>query len=405
MKKVFVFLAGAALSVTACGGHETERAAAERQPLDVRVMEASVSDVARPFETGGVVRARTTATLVSRIVAEVREVLAVPGDRVRAGAVLVRLDARELRAHQARAEASAAAAEQAVRAARTGRDGAQAALSLAAATHERIAALRAKNSATPNELDQAVSSLRGAEAQAQGAEAGIRQAEAAAVAADAARDAARVAVSYATITAPFDGVVTEKLVEPGNMASPGVPLIRVEDVQGFRLEVRVDEGRAGEIDRTRPVEVVFDSVSSPAGRPAAVAANTAQASSPSTPGGALGRVAEISRALDPGSHAFLVKIDLPQDASLRSGMFGRARFSGPPHRALVIPASALVRQGQLTSVFVVGSDKRARVRLVNVGDGTEGRVEVLAGLDAGERVVVSPPPGLVDGAPVREVRR
>jgi hypothetical protein len=86
-------------------------------------------------------------------------------------------------------------------------------------------------------------------------------------------------------------------------------------------------------------------------------------------------------------------------------MFGRARFAGPARRALTVPGSAVVRRGQLTSVFVVGSDNRARLRMVNVGAESGGRVEVAAGLDAGERVVLTPPAALADGAPVREVRR
>jgi hypothetical protein len=98
-------------------------------------------------------------------------------------------------------------------------------------------------------------------------------------------------------------------------------------------------------------------------------------------------------------------VDLPAAAAVRSGMFGRARFAGPARRALTVPSSAVVRRGQLASVFVVGGDNRARMRMVNVGDDAGGRVEIAAGLDAGERVVVSPPPTLVDGAPVREVRR
>jgi RND family efflux transporter MFP subunit len=393
MKRLSGLLLLSAVVVSGCGrgSHESGSAAPGGPPRDVQSAVASTTDLPRQFETGGVVKARTTATLTSRIVAEVEEVRVRPGDRVRAGQVLIRLDARELRANRARAEASAAAAEQAVKAAVTARESAEAARVLASATHQRIAELRAKNSATPHEYDQAVSALRGAEAQAQGAQAGIEQAQAGAVAARAAVDGARVGESYASITAPFDGVVTEKLVEPGNTASPGLPLMTIEDVRAFRLEVRVDEARVGEIEASRPVAVVLES---PIGSPAS-----------SAPAALTGRIAEIARALDPDAHAFLVKIDLPAQQGLRSGMFGRARFAGPGRRALAVPERALVRNGQLTSVFVVGSDGRAHLRLVNPGLPASGLVEIAAGLDEGERVVVSPPPGLVDGAPVREARR
>jgi RND family efflux transporter MFP subunit len=165
----------------------------------------------------------------------------------------------------------------------------------------------------------------------------------------------------------------------------------VEDTRGFRLEVKVDETRVGAIDATKPVEVAL--------QPAVV--ETASPSYAVVPG----KIAEFARALDPGSHAFLVKIDLPESATLRSGMFGRARFAGAANRSLTVPASAVVRRGQIASVFVVGADNRAALRMVQVGAASETGAEVVAGLDAGERVVVNAPPALVDGTPVREVRR
>ena len=189
---------------------------------------------------------------------------------------------------------------------------------------------------------------------------------------------ADVAASYATLSAPFDGVVTDKSVDPGNMASPGMPLVTVEDDRAFRLEVRLDESRAAFAHVGDEVTVTLDAAASPL----------------------TGRVAEVERMLDPGSHDFLVKIDLPAGTALRSGMYARAVFRGPARTGLAVPDAAVVRQGQLTSVFVVGADNHARLRLVNASEPVAGTVEVRAGLTAGERVVVGPPPALVDGSPV-----
>jgi RND family efflux transporter MFP subunit len=168
-------------------------------------------------------------------------------------------------------------------------------------------------------------------------------------------------------------VVTEKMVEPGNMAAPGTPLMRLEDTRQFRLDVRIDESRAAQVSPGNAVQVSLDAGAE--GVPTVVA----------------GTVAEIGRAVDAGARAFLVKIRLPDGPGLRSGMFGRAQFSTRPRRALTVPAGALVRRGQMTSVFVVEQDV-ARLRLVNVS-GTE----VLAGLSPGEVVVITPPPALTDG--------
>jgi hypothetical protein len=112
-----------------------------------------------------------------------------------------------------------------------------------------------------------------------------------------------------------------------------------------------------------------------------------------------GRVAEVQRVLDAG-HDFLVKIDVPAGTSLRSGMYGRAVFRGAARRALAVPESAVVRRGQLASVFVIDAGGLARLRLVNASEAVDGRVEIRAGVQAGERVVLAPPPALVDGSPV-----
>jgi len=106
-------------------------------------------------------------------------------------------------------------------------------------------------------------------------------------------------------------------------------------------------------------------------------------------------VEEVSRSVDADARAFLVKIALPNLPGLRSGEFGRARFHGPPRRTLTVPPSAIVRRGQLTSVFVV-EDGRARLRLVNAHDS-----EVVAGLTEADVVVLSPPLGLIDGRRIK----
>jgi membrane fusion protein, multidrug efflux system len=111
-----------------------------------------------------------------------------------------------------------------------------------------------------------------------------------------------------------------------------------------------------------------------------------------------GRVSEIGR-LDPASHSFLVKVDLPGNPPLRSGMFGRAAFDGPARRAIVVPASAVVRRGQLAFVFTL-SDGRARLRAVSVGPVVASGVEIAAGVSSGEAVVTAPPDGLLDGTRV-----
>lgn len=361
------------LGLAACSTPTDKAPADAAAPIAVTVAPVTMAEIAEAIDAGGVVQARTTATMTARILAPVREVRVSPGDRVRSGQVLIVLDGRDLSAGARGARAAALAAGQGSTAAAAERQSAEAGLVLARATHARIAGLHAKRSATAQELDDATASLRAAEARAAGAAARAQQAESAIEGASAASEAAATTESYAVITAPFDGVVTEKLVEPGNMASPGAPLLRIEDTRGFRLEVRVDESRVGQIQPGATVPVALDS---------GVGGATTTVS---------GTVTEISRAVDADTRAFLVKVSLPDWSGLRSGLFGRARFAGTTRKALTVPADAIVKRGQVTSVFVVDNGV-ARARLVDLRGN-----EVLAGLSEKESVIVAPAPAVTDG--------
>jgi multidrug efflux pump subunit AcrA (membrane-fusion protein) len=355
----------AACSTPAVAGASVDTA----DPVAVTTARAVMTDVATAIDSDGVVQARTTAVIMARLVAPVREVRVLPGDHVRRGQTLAVLDGDDLVAAARAVRSAAVAADEGTKAAAAELQAAEAALTLARASHDRIAGLEARRSATAQELDEAVAMLRSAEARVAGASARALQARAALDGARAASDQAKITASFTTIVAPFDGVVTEKMVEPGNMASPDRPLLRLEDTSRFRLEVRVDESRAEEIRNGASVPVFLGTAASPVD----------------------GTVVEVSRAVDSDARAFVVKIALPDVPGLRSGAFGKARFSASARRGLTIPASAIVRRGQLTSAFVVDNG-RARVRLVNVSES-----EVLAGLTESELVILSPPAGLVDG--------
>jgi multidrug efflux pump subunit AcrA (membrane-fusion protein) len=364
-------------ALAGCAARVAEAAPAEADAVRVAVAAVTMGDVAGGIDAGGVVQARTTATIAARILAPVREVRVAPGDRVRRGQTLVVLDAGDLAAGARAARAAALAAERGAQAAAADLTAADTDLTLARARHDRIAALAATRSATAQELDDAIAALRSADARVAAASARALQASAAADGARAASEQARTSASFTTVTAPFDGLVTETIAEPGNLAAPGAPLLRLEDGTGFRLEVRLDESRASHLRHGDRVAVFLGT--------AATAVE--------------GTVDEISRAVDADARALLVKIALPGVPGLRSGTFGKARLAGPTRAALTVPPAAIVRRGQLTSVFVVEAGV-ARVRLVDVRDG-----EVLAGLAESEVVVLSPPAGLTDGRRISQEGR
>jgi RND family efflux transporter MFP subunit len=357
------------LSQIACAAQRPGDANEEdaRPPVPVSTAVVAMTDLDETFETGGTVQARVTAIVTSRILAPILDVRVAPGDRVRNGQVLIVLDGRDLGARTRGANAASTAAQERARAADADARGADASLVVARATYDRIAALQAKRSATPQELDDATAALRVAEARVAASGARQKENQAAIAGAQADSEAARATESYTQIVAPFDGVVAEKHVDAGNMASPGTPLLRIEDTRGFSLNVRVDESRVGAVPLGAAVPVL-------------VSEQTLN-----------GSVAEVSRAVDSDARAFLVKIDLPMAAGLRSGTYGRARFTTGTRRALTVSPEAIVRRGQVSSVFVV-ADGVARLRLINVAGS-----EVLAGLASGERVIVAPSPDVVDG--------
>jgi RND family efflux transporter MFP subunit len=366
--------------MSACSRAPETLIAGTAPPLYVTETVAAVRELPATFEAGGIVRARLTAAIASRVMASVIAVPVRAGDRIARGALLVSLDGREVMANRDRAVAAVAGAEQSVLAARSDVAAAQANVVLAQATHERIATLAARKSATPHELDEAVAALNAATAQLQASEARSAAASAALDASRSTEMAADASASYTRLTAPFDGVITEQSVDRGAMAMPGVPLLTIEDPSTFQVEVRLDESRATQVHVGDAVEVILDAP-----------ARVRDASDTS------GHVKEIAR-IDPASHAFLVKIDLPTAPDLRSGAFARARFQGTSRRALAVSKTALVRRGQLSFVFRIDPPNRiARLRAVSPGAAVRQQVEILDGLADGDHLVDSPPPSLADG--------
>ena len=373
------------MSAGGCASPATEEAS--KSPITiVTIARATVEDVSSSFEAGGVVRPRATALIASRVLAPIAQVHVRAGDRVRRGTTLVTLEAQDIHAESSRAEAGSMSAAEAARAASDDVRAAESALTLARATHDRMASLHAKRSATAQELDQAVAALTAAEAQRASAQSRLAAAEAARLGAEASAQAAAITATYTVLSAPFDGIVTERRADPGSMATPGSPLLILEDSTTYRLEVQADEARARFVRPGQLVSVRIDSV--PSGED----------------GWANAHVTEIAR-IDSASHTFLVKIDLPPTTALRSGLFGRARFPGPTRRALIVPKSALIRRGQLTFVYAVDAEQRARLRPISTGTSNMDRAEVLAGLRDGDAIVTDPPASLTDGARVTGAQR
>jgi RND family efflux transporter MFP subunit len=285
------------------------------------------------------------------------------------------LDTAQRQAEEAQREARSAEAE--VNAAIAA---AKAQLDLTQTTFRRMRELFEKRSISNQEFDEAQAKVRLAEARLEMAQAKRKQLEARISQSGEAVKSAGIMRDYSQVTAPFAGVVTEKRVEPGNLATPGAPLLLIEQAGAFRLEVPVDESLLGGLKRGQRIEVLLEALDRTLMAP----------------------VAEIVPVVDAATRSVTVKLDLPAVANLRSGMSGRARFAGGVGRALVAPASAIRSEGSLQTLFVADGGV-ARSRMVTLGDRRSDQAQVLTGLAEGERVITPIPVALRDGDRV-EVR-
>jgi len=342
-----------ALLTAGCGEKKQTVAAAPPVVRDVALVQAQRAAIPDYVEAMGTVRAAQTSQLSSQIVATISAIRAAEGQRVRKGDVLIVLDDAQQQAGLDRASAAVNAARQDIAAS-------DADYGLANSTLARYQTLFERKSVSPHEFDQVQAQAKAAVAHRDQAQAGLAQATAA-------EAQARSALGYTRIRAPFDGVIAEKRADPGVLAAPGVPLLTIEDTHHFRMEVAVDEHDIGVIRLGAPANVVVDAL-----------------------GEFQGKIVQIVPAADPASRSFLVKVELPADARLRSGLSGHARFNCGERQAITIPREAVLDRGQLQAVYVVGPDKLADLRYVTLGKPADNRVEVLAGLQEGEWLVAQP---------------
>ena len=382
MKLYFLLLPVPVLLLSSCGNEPPRRAAQpQTPPVAVSVAAAATRDWPGCYEATGTVRARTTATISSKVMGYVQQVRAQVGEHVREGQALIALDARDLDANLRRAEAGRAEVESAIPELENATAAAKASLDLAQTTFKRMEELASKKSISNQEMDEASGRLKSAQANYDMVRSRRTQITSKMATVEQEVRAAQIMRDYANIAAPFAGVVITRTVEPGNLATPGTPLLTLEQDGLYRLEASVDESRLASVRVGQAVEAVIE-------------ANDRRSNA---------RVSEIVPSVDSASRTYIVKLDLPAAPNLRTGMFGRAIFPLAAQKVVAVPPAAILERGQLQSVFVVENGV-AHTRLITTGLHTSVAVEVLSGLTVGESVVLPVPAGLLDGARV-EIRQ
>ncbi|MGH9463642.1 MAG: efflux RND transporter periplasmic adaptor subunit [Vicinamibacteria bacterium] len=345
--------------------------------LSVQIYEARKAPVSRLYQAAGTLQARETAVLTSKVAGFVREVKVRSGDRVEQGQLLIVLEADELEARLRGARAALEESRQAAVEAESGLEAAEATARLGTTTYERFQELNEKRAVSRQEFDEVEERYTAALAGKKSAEAGRVRAHSALERAEADVAVAEAMWRYTQIVSPFPGRVIERHVDPGNLASPGGRLLVIEQRGPLRAEVSVDQSEVGSIAVGSFADLQLQGRAGPV----------------------RGRVGEVVPAVDPSSRAFLVKVDLPEEAEglpLAPGMFVRAEFEVGETERMQISAAALFRRGELDMVWVI-EEGRAQLRLVTVGSRRGDLIEVLSGLSDGERIVVQPDSTLQEG--------
>jgi len=379
-----------------CGKKEpsTKTNIVPREQVNVPVTKVSLGAMERFYEATGTVKAKTTTQVSSNLMGRIVSFPAAEGDAVGRGQVLVEIDNRENQAQLQKAqaglrEASAAlteidrTAEAAVASVRT----AESNKLLAAQTFARFKELYARRSASGQEFDEAQARLTSADSELVRAKANVQTVLSRKPQVNARIDQARADIAntkvyegYRRIVSPVSGVVVKKFAESGAIASPGVPLLSIEDNSQYLLEVGVEETQSRLVRLGSRVNVRIDAL--------------AQAE-------LFGTVAEILPSSDAASRTSTVKIALPASPLLKSGLYGLARFPVQQMQAITIPQTALVERGQLSGVYIVGADGIAQFRLVTTGKSSDGYVEILSGVSEGDDIVAANTAALSDGVKVR----
>jgi RND family efflux transporter MFP subunit len=337
-----------------CSSERKDISAPPEVVRNVAVISARRATVPDYLEAVGTVRASQSSQIASQMMGNILEVRVHEGDRVSRGQVLAVIDDAQPRAGLDQATAAQTAAQQEITASESDSH-------LAETTLKRYQDLYEKKSVSPQEFDEV-------KARFQGAQAHLDMSRASQVQAQAALARARTSLEYSRVRAPFDGVVTAKQVDTGTLTSPGMPLFTLEDPRRYRLEATVDEGDIASVRIGQTIAARID----------ALDAELA------------GRVAQIVPAADSATRSFLIKIDLPTDQRLRSGLFGRARILRGEKTNILVPRSAIVSRGQLQAVYVLDPVQIAALRYVTLGNIVSDQVEVLSGLDGDERLIAAP---------------
>ncbi|MEH6763408.1 MAG: efflux RND transporter periplasmic adaptor subunit [Aequorivita antarctica] len=355
MKKIYtILLFSAVLSFTACNNSSEEKKIDSTPAVSVTVSSVAAENNTPFLTASGKIEAANSATLSTRMMGFVDKVLVNVGQKVTKGQLLVSINNSDLSAKQAQTSA--------------GITEAQAAFNNAEKDYQRFQNLFADNSASQKELDDQRARYEMAKARLEGAKQ--------------MKNEVQSQFAYVNLRAPFNGVVTSKSIEAGDMANPGAPLISIEGPGNFEVTASVPESEISKIKSGSEVQVIVKS------------------SDKILPG----TVTEVSTSAKNTGGQYLVKVVLDKtDESILSGMYATVQFpieKKTDVTTVLVPAEALVKRGQLTGIYTVSQNNTALLRWLRLGRTYGDNVEVLSGLNVDENYIISADGKLFNGAKI-----
>lgn len=358
----------------------------------VQTVKVTKEQTSSGIEYSGTVEASKSAMVSPKLMALIEEMPIAEGDIVTKGQLIAQLDKRDLDAQLLQAIAGVSQAEaayqQALAASEEGKAGmiqAKAALELAEKNLNRYRILYEEESISKSQFEEVEANYKYAQSGVEQIRKKIAQADAATGQAMAGKSQAeaqvqsvKIMMSYATVTAPFTGVVAKKFMDIGAMTAPGQPLVRIESQDALELAIAVPESDLKGIKAGDSISVYIDALSEEL----------------------IGHIKALVASGDPTTHTFKLRISLPKSEGLLSGMYGKIRLGDDKSGSLIIPMSALATRGAVTGVFRLSDDGILSFVPVEKTDYTSDKAIVLRGLNEGDNVVVNPSSDLVDGQKV-----
>jgi len=333
---------------------------------------------------GGTVSAHKTVSLTAQVPGRVEYIAGREGDQFHAGDVLIKIDDSALRAQLEAARAQEASAAAALRNAGVQLNREIASPSVASSTPGGMGLPSMMDQMFTNPMQNMMGTRRPQterRADVYARQSSVEQARSAYMQAQSRIREIQAHLRDTTALAPFDGVVVHKYIEKGDTVQPGQPLLDFADTHALKIEVDVPARLRPSLREGMAVPVHISSVATPL----------------------TATLTRIFPVADPSRHTVHVELALPEHERVSPGMYAEVMVpdTAVASQVIAIPERAVVRRGGLTQVFVVNRDHRAVLRLVRTGERVAGdKVEILAGLRGGERIVVNPPPGLRSGTPI-----